>query len=956
MASDRKNIALKYYRKLSEFEVTSSRSITPASQSRNPQILSVKLSYEFAAYFRLIKRIKSLTNSSANLYRELEENHVFLDSYGNSKFLSSYQNVVSDSFDKRSVHSKIGRPPCIVVFGQDEIAKAKIVKELFGQEILPLTPLNYEEETQRMVKFRYGTAQKYNISIAGSYIEEYDFIEMRHMHASGSPKVGPIADAPYDEFRLRGTDRENVELCTTFLEIKLPHALLQDGSEVFVSPCNNRHATSAQVHRECIRDVYPIAIFALSSDQLTEKDIDDLKIARALHSKIQYFFVNTKKRSQNDLTESEDHAVKDRIIRQLKDLGFDIKHVPTEKLEELTNGAENCASPANKSNSSSPRKFAMNGYDQIEEYPFVPCSTRPRNAVVSQPPKKSPPHASGNRAEMPKFDEDTGQTEVMSEYAGDLESFPAFIKFLKKHLNRHLVYLSNELYRSHQHALQSIVLEGFQISRNTQINIARLKFVKNYEKRVFRALQEVVNRKEEEIKERIKEVIQEVRSTVIQEAEVHEFVSISDSSSRLSNSIKLSEMNKCELEIQKLTLQILNAKIVAELTNCIPELQQPFRDVMERTLEALEKTAYNNFTRQDDVHVSCKIAFKQLIDSASSIQIKPSSIAHVRKRVFDSFRYAVNFCSCTALPPPNQEWRREIAEQTIDCLSNTKLTHIICSQFNAILSESHDNFQNIMRQLSNRLDKIAEQNQMQKTKLRKQLSPKSAKLAIESVSLRDAILYGMPKVTRELGRGQYGVVTFCPSWGKYNPCAVKSIVPPDEKHWIDLSMEFYYARSMPEHDRIVKIRGSVIDYMYPGGMPAVLLIMDFFPRDFYQAIKYHLPYLERLQVSSDVVEGLRFLHSQGLIHRDIKLRNILLDNQNRGYITDLGFCKAESMISGSIVGTPIHMSPELSRGSYDKTVDTYAFGVLFWYACAGTVRLPRNFENCPSKVSVLFNE
>ena len=100
----------------------------------------------------------------------------------------------------------------------------------------------------------------------------------------------------------------------------------------------------------------------------------------------------------------------------------------------------------------------------------------------------------------------------------------------------------------------------------------------------------------------------------IEEAEAHEFVSISDSSSRHSNSIKLSEMNKCELEIQKLTLQILNAKIVAELTNCIPELQQPFRDVMERTLETLEKTAYHNnsFMRHDDVHISCKMAFTQL--------------------------------------------------------------------------------------------------------------------------------------------------------------------------------------------------------------------------------------------------------------------------------------------------------------------------------------------------------
>ena len=61
------------------------------------------------------------------------------------------------------------------------------------------------------------------------------------------------------------------------------------------------------------------------------------------------------------------------------------------------------------------------------------------------------------------------------------------------------------------------------------------------------------------------------------------------------------------------------------------------------------------------------------------------------------------------------------------------------------------------------------------------------------------------------------------------------------------------------------------------------------------------------------------------------------------------------MMSGSIVGTPIHMAPELLSGRYDSSVDVYAFGILFWYICAGQVHPPIQFEQFHSKEQLFSN-
>lgn len=283
-----------------------------------------------------------------------------------------------------------------------------------------------------------------------------------------------------------------------------------------------------------------------------------------------------------------------------------------------------------------------------------------------------------------------------------------------------------------------------------------------------------------------------------------------------------------------------------------------------------------------------------------------------------------------------------------------KLATALLRQIKNRLYETHENFITSMVLLDqkhqNRLNKV----ENTKLRLRRHVCPRLGRLMLENSSFRDLIMYGMPKIGREIGRGQYGIVAQADHWGHRIGVAVKSVIPDGDRQWGDLSLEFYYTKWWLEpHPHIVKLYGSLIDCDSYGpeenSQPAVLLIMERLRRDLYTAIKQGISYCDRLQVALDVVNGLRYLHSRGLVHRDIKLKNVLLDGNNRAKISDLGFCKPGAMLSGSVVGTPIHMPPELFKGAYDASIDVYALGIMLWYICSGSTRLPQNFERCSSK-------
>ena len=110
-----------------------------------------------------------------------------------------------------------------------------------------------------------------------------------------------------------------------------------------------------------------------------------------------------------------------------------------------------------------------------------------------------------------------------------------------------------------------------------------------------------------------------------------------------------------------------------------------------------------------------------------------------------------------------------------------------------------------------------------------------------------------------------------------------------------------------------------------------------------------------ISIAKQLCKGLTEAHKSGVIHRDLKPQNIMIDSNGNARIMDFGIArtvKGEGITAdGMVIGTPEYMSPEQVEGKeVDQRTDVYALGTILFEMLTGRVPL-----NGKSPISIIYN-